>query len=342
MLIMEQSMSIKILYQQGYSKKRIARELDISINTVRKYLTTKTAMGYKKRPLKPLKLDPFRDYIQQRLAQAHPHWIPATVIYREIIARGYTGKIATLRNYMYRLKPLAKQEPVVRFETAPGEQMQVDWAEFRKGTARLAALVATLGYSRMTYVHFVSDEPLPTLLRCHEQAFDYFGGVPHNILYDNMKTVISQRDAYGEGQHRLHAGFWDFSKHYGFIPTVCRPYRAQTKGKVERFIRYLRDSFYHPLVAELRAQESQLSVELANTHVVSWLNSVANQRIHGTTGESPHQRFPHEQLCLQALPAAYRGSTPQRVLSVHPLPDNQAPLQHDLCLYDALIPQGVQ
>ena len=115
--------------------------------------------------------------------------------------------------------------------------------EFRKGQNTLSAFVATLGYSRASYVEFVTNEKLVTLIECHKRAFDYFGGVPEEVLYDNMKTVILDRDTYGPGIHRFNKGMLDFAKHYGFCLKVCRPYRAKTKGKVERFNRYLRESF---------------------------------------------------------------------------------------------------
>ncbi len=206
-------MRIQILHQQGYSKKHIARELGVSINTVRKYIASNTTPSYSKRAAKPKKLDPYRDYIKQRLTDAHPHRVPASVLFREIQAQGYGGSDRLLRSYLHELMPSNQAQPVERFETAPGQQMQVDWAEFCRGKARLAAFVATLGYSRASYVEFVTDEKLATLLQCHEHAFHYLGGVSKDILYDNMKTVIVARDYYGEGQHRFQSGFWDFAKH---------------------------------------------------------------------------------------------------------------------------------
>lgn len=339
----EESMMIQIMYKQGYSKKRIARELGISINTVRKYIKDDTLPRYTSRPPAPMKLDPYRDYIIQRLVTSSPVWIPATVIFREIKAMGYTGGITMLRSFMRQQKPVAEAGEPIRFETNPGKQMQVDWAEFRQGHDRLAAFVATLGYSRASYVEFVTDEKLTTLLSCHEHAFDYFGGIAHEILYDNMKTVITERNYYGEGQHRLQSGFWDFSKHYGFIPRICRPYRAQTKGKVERFIHYLRHSFYNPLSAELKSYYMKPDINVANQRVLVWLNSVANKRIHGTTQAVPFDRLAEEQPSLQPLIAPYTGVTPclepkpaQCAFKAH-VSSTEAPLQHELATYDEFL-----
>jgi transposase len=139
------------------------------------------------------------------------------------------------------IRPRPKDEPLIRFETAPGEQMQVDFVVFRRGGQRLFAFVATLGYSRMSFVRFVEDESWPTLRACLEAAFGYFGGVPREVLFDNMKTVVLERNAYGRGRHRLHPGLLALSRDLGFAVRLCRPYRAKTKGKVERFNRYLRD-----------------------------------------------------------------------------------------------------
>ncbi|HAU1513305.1 TPA: IS21-like element ISLpn12 family transposase [Legionella pneumophila] len=332
---------IHILYKQGYSKKAIARKLGMSINTVRKYLKSGSEPYYKRRDKKPLKLDPYKAYIQKRLKDATPHWVPATVIYREIKLFGYDGCSTQLRAYMHTLRS-KKEDVIVRFETEPGQQMQVDWAQFRRGKDRLSAFIATMGYSRASYVEFVSDETLETLIACHKNAFEYFGGVPYTILYDNMKTVIIERNGYGLSQHRFQAGFWDFAKHTGFRPKVCQPYRAQTKGKVERFIHYLKYSFYFPLVGQLKALGLSLDKETANMHVLKWLNEIANQRVHATTGAIPFERLLDEQAKLQPLSSTYSGKLFSHLENkeVHyfafQLLDNTA-MQHELSIYQKLL-----
>jgi transposase len=157
--------------------------------------------------------------------------IPATVLYCEIAARGYEGGMSQLRAFMRTLRPAPPADPVVRFETAMGEQLQVDWVEFRKGSAPLHAFCATLGFSRASYVEFVSNMKVETLIACHERAFAAFGGVTRRVLYDNMKTGVLERDAYGEGEHRFHAGFLDYARHSGFVLKLCQPYRAQDQGQ---------------------------------------------------------------------------------------------------------------
>ena len=223
-----------------------------------------------------------------------------------------------LRDFLQKLYSTQEKKPVVRFETDPGEQMQVDWVEFRKGKEALNAFVAVLGYSRMTYLELTTDMQENTLLQCHQNAFDFFGGVPKNALYDNMKTVVINRDAYGKGNHRFQKTFLDFSKHYGFIPKLCRPYRPQTKGKVERFIRYFKSSCYYPIAT--KGQE--LSLTDWNFEAKKWLNDIANQRFLRKQQAQPKELFQNEMQHLQALPPDYPGirvNIPRTVVKQHSL-----------------------
>lgn len=170
------------------------------------------------------------------------------------------------------------------------------------------------------------------MIEAHERFFDALGGVPHTILYDNMKTVLIDRDAYGPGQHRFNEGFRDFPKHHGFGPRMCAPYRAKTKGKVERFNRYLKESFVWPLESRLRGQGLILDAATANAHVGTWLREVANPRIHVETKERPVDRFAIEK--AELLP---RGLTWTAIVPTVPmiLDDIHVP-QHDLSHYDAI------
>jgi len=336
MLRLEGYVEIEVLRRQGKSIRAISAELGIARNTVRKYLRRKGPPKMKARPERPSKLDPYRQYIQERIAQAHPQWIPASGIEREIGERGYRGRGSILRAYVASLRPAAAPDPVVRFETAPGEQLQVDWGEFRSGRDPLSAFVATLGYSRSSYVEFVTDKSLATLKRCHVNAFEWFEGVPHRVLYDNMKTVILARHTYGPGLHRFQPGFLDFARHYGFLPQVCQPYRAKTKGKVERFIGFLRHSFYVPLAATLRAAGLGVDAQTANIEVKRWLRTIANERRHGTTGQIPRERWEEERAHLMKLAPQY----PELLISSKPqdpLWRTVPPLQHPLSVYEALV-----
>jgi len=338
MLKEEGVVEIMILKRQGYSIRGIARELGVSRNTVRTYLRTGKSPAYSPRFERPSILDLYKSYIQSRIEAANPDWIPATVMHREITEQGYSGSERTVRSYLATLKPAVRLDPLVRYETEPGQQMQVDWGVFRRGKSPLSAFVATLGWSRYTYVEFVTNERFETLKACHDNAFAYFQGVPKEVLYDNMKTVILQRNAYGHGEHRFHPGLWDLAKQTGFSPRLCQPYRAKTKGKVERFIRYLRYSFFVPLNSQLKQVGLVLDVETANIEVLKWLRDVANVRQHQTTKEQPYLRWQQELKSLQVY-------QPKPVNLVElPLKSSLTPahfepinLQHALSVYETLL-----
>ena len=333
-------MQIKVLSKQGKSIRTIARILNISRNTVRRYLKAKNKPRYHRVIRRETsKLTPYHAYLRDRVNAASPNWIPATVLCREITALGYSGKIRIVSQFLKNLKPKTAPDPVVRFETAPGEQMQVDWVVFKRGKNSLSAFVATLGYSRASYVEFVASEGLENLLRCHSNAFDYFGGVTREILYDNMKTVVLKRDVYAKHQHRFQPGFMDYAKHHGFMPRLCRPYRAKTKGKVERFNRYLRESFYNPLTSQLKLLGLTIDIELANYKVKKWLRDVANQRVHATLKQQPITRLEQEKPHLQPLPAVYTGHA---VSLINPKVDMLVSLQHPLSVYDQLLKENCQ
>lgn len=153
------------------SLRRIAEEVGCAVNTVRSHLEADTRPRYQRKKLRVTKLSPFMDYLRKRQAAAHPAWIPATVMQREIAAQGYAGGLSQLRAFLRSLKPSLPIDPVVRFETAPGEQMQVDWVEFRKGRNPLYAFCATLGFSRASFVEFVTNMKVETLIACHQHAF---------------------------------------------------------------------------------------------------------------------------------------------------------------------------
>jgi transposase len=196
----EVALEIRVLHRHGKGIREIARDTGSSRNTVRRYLRNESAARYKPRARRAAKLDPFRDYVVARLTAAAPERIPASVLLRELRERGYTGGYTMLKGLVASLKPKGLAPPKVRFETAPGEQMQVDWAVIRRGSNRLSVFVATLGWSRASYVEFVSDERVETLIEAHENAFLAFGGTPREVLYDNMRTVVLQRHGYGRDE----------------------------------------------------------------------------------------------------------------------------------------------
>ena len=234
--------------RRGETVRSIAKQLSCSRNTVRRYLRDNQACRYGPRAARTCKLDAFKAYLIERIEQARPRWIPATVLLREIGERGYGGGISQLKVWLAPMKRI-EPEPVVRFETPAGKQMQVDFTHVRRGRDPLIALVATMGYSRATFVKFTTSEDATTLSAGLCEAFDYFGGVPEHVLFDNTKAVVIQRDAYGAGLHRWNDQMKALAEACGFTPRLCRPYRAKTKGKVERFNSYLKGSFVVPLAA---------------------------------------------------------------------------------------------
>ncbi|CAM5208233.1 transposase for insertion sequence IS100 [Alishewanella longhuensis] len=334
-------MKIQILHQQGLSQRAIAKQLGISRNTVKRYLRAKIDTPvYSAREKGRSLLDPFKSFLHSRIAQAKPVHLSGEVLFRELKELGYTGSLSLLRQYLFQYRGKPTPEPVVRFETEVGKQMQVDWGQMRGGTAPIHAFIAVLGYSRAMMVVFTDNMRYDTLEQCHRLTFDYFQGIPREVWYDNMKTVVVERDAYGEGAHKLNQAFYQFAKGMGFIPKLCHTYRPQTKGKVERMVRYVRDNFFRPLNTKLMALGQILDINTANEQVVLWLDTVAHQRIHDTTKQKPAERLVEERKVLQTLP-------PRLLAVASSLPDNsplpslsrlsQQPLHHDLSVYDQLM-----
>lgn len=341
MLKAEERMEVDVLRRHGASIRELAKATGRSRNTVRRYLRGGEAAATRKpAPRRPEKLDPFKDYIIERLKAAAPDRIPASVLFREVRDRGYDGGETRLKQFVRGLRPAAAAAPIVRFETEPGHQMQADWATVGHGAEKLKVFIATLGWSRAAYVEFCDDERVESLLGAHENAFRSFGGVPLEVLYDNMKTVVIERNTYGRGVHRFHAGFLDFARHAGFLPRLCQPYRAQTKGKVERFIGYLKGSFWVPFVASMRQAGLKPDKHAANAAVARWLREVANARVHATTNAVPAERLAVETARLQPLPAPYAGRSPRRTASP-PVRKAIVGYQHPLSLYEGLMPEAL-
>src|SRR5690606_39225179 len=206
--------------KRGMSISQIANELGRDRKTIRKWLQQSEPAYYQRHVKRPSKLDPFKDYIRRRMEEG---CLNANVIFDEIKAQGYTGRKTILRSFMQPLRPSVLSKATVRFETSPGYQAQVDWGRFRVDwngePKRLYAFVMVLGYSRMMYVEFTEDEKLETLMGCHLRAFEYFGGRPEVVLYDNMKTVVADFDERGHAV--WNERFARFAAHHGFLLQSC-------------------------------------------------------------------------------------------------------------------------
>ncbi|AMY10696.1 Transposase [Luteitalea pratensis] len=181
----------------------------------------------------------------------------------------------------------AGYEAVVRFETPAGRQAQVDFAEFRFPWGKRYALLVVLGYSRLLWCRFCLRQDMRTLTTGLEDAFLAFGGVPQALLFDQMKAVITRDLRLQGGALIRNLEFLRFAHHWGFTPRACRPYRAQTKGKVERPVRYVRDNFVY---GRTFLNDADLAQQCAD-----WLERVANVRRHGTTLEPPRERFERDE-----------------------------------------------
>ncbi|RWP38191.1 IS21 family transposase, partial [Mesorhizobium sp.] len=289
------------LHRQGLSVTAIARRTGRDPKTVRKYIERGLELpAYGPRQAgRPNKIVPFVDYLRERVS-AFPD-LSAVRLTREIRERGYDGAYTAVKRFVAAIRPQEQVRPFeVRFETPAGYQAQIDFARFvteftdAPGVTRIVWLFSlVLGHSRYIFARYVMHQDLQTLLRCHMQAFDAIGGVPIEILYDRMKTAVTGED--NEGHIIYNRSLLALAKHFGFQPRACRPYRAKTKGKVERPFRYIREDFF--LARSFR------NLEDLNEQLRDWLDTVANARLHGTTQRIVSEAFAAEQPELQPLPA---------------------------------------
>ncbi len=293
---------IEELKHTGLSFSQISELTGYDRKTIRKYLLNPEAVPrYGSRPAGPSKLDPHKLYLEDRLKAGV--W-NAQVLLRELRERGYSGGYTILTDWLRPQRQAGYATAVRRFETPPGKQAQVDWGhlgylEVDGGAHRMWGFTITLGYSRRMWAQAALDQQLGTLLRMHEAAFQDWGAIPEEILYDRMKTVWLGTDARGE--IIWHPVFLDFARYWGFKPRLCRPYRAQTKGKIESGVKYVRRNFLCGLLGREPSCMADFNVQLRE-----WVETVANRRVHGTTYEQVLIRWDEDQFAMQSL----RGRRP--------------------------------
>jgi transposase len=288
-------LDILLLERKGLSQRKIARKLGISRNTVKKYIENKDIL------LEPdlgevdrkSMLDPFRGNILAWLDEDMEY--KATWIYDRLLPMGFAGSYEIVKRAVHKIKDERQRIAYMRFETEPGFQAQADFGEFQienaDGTIRKLYLFSMiLGYSRKIYSELIDRCDLPTFLDCHLHAFDYFGGVPEEILYDRMKNVFIGKIA---GKNKFNDTLMGFALHYRFKPVVAPPYAAWVKGKVERPYHFIREGFWRGYGFVCR--------ETANRDLLQWLN-LKDKRVHGTTHEVVSQRFEREQSHLNKVP----------------------------------------
>jgi transposase len=288
---------LKELQRQGMSIQAISELTGWDRKTIRKYVQAAGVVPeYGPRPARPSKLEAFKPYLQERLRAGV--W-NARVLLRELRERNFTGSYTILTDWLRPQRNTTRVVAVRRFETPPGKQAQVDWGhlgylEAAAQAHKIWGFTITLGYSRRLWAQAALDQKLGTLLRMHEAAFREWGAIPEEILYDRMKTVWLGSDERGE--ILWHPVFLDFARYWGFRPRLCRPYRAQTKGKIESGVKYVRRNF----VCGLQGREPSCLMDF-NTELRQWVDTVANQRVHGTTREQVLMRWDMDQFSMRPL-----------------------------------------
>ncbi len=283
-------MEIRNERKKGLSYTEIARKHHIDPRTAKKDAQSDTKPVYTLIAPKPSKLDPYKHLMDMWMEEA-PY--SAVRIHEKLMEQGCDCQYTIVRQYVATRKADLNEKATVRFETMPGLQGQVDWGFFENYKAlengeykKLYCFLMTLGYSRMRYIEFVTDMSTTTLIKCHINAFRYVGGYPQEILYDNMKQVVVKR-MMKQSESELNKQFEDFAGFYGYKPILCRPYRGQTKGNVERTVRYVRENFMVGVTYN--------SLENLNSQAHAWCNKI-NAKVHGTTNERPIARLPVENL----------------------------------------------
>jgi transposase len=286
-------------WRAGTSIRRIARDLGLARNTVSKVLAQvharRDGAGPAPRHRRPCLLDPYESIVAELLAR-YPE-LTAVRLLEELRQRGFRGSYSTIRQRLAELRPRSAPVPVVRFETGPGLQAQMDYSTYdidftSEGRHRVHLFSYVLGYSRRQYLRFVESQDLATTLREHVRAFTHLGGVAATCLYDNMKVVVT---GYENDLPVYNPRFLAFATHYGFRPVACRPKRPQTKGKVERPFFYVETNLLNGRSFE--------TLNHLNETTAWWLAHVADIRELRHAGKTPLQLHQAELPHLIPLPA---------------------------------------
>lgn len=283
------------LHHEGFSTGRIASILALDRKTVSKYLLTPNPS--RATTPRPSRLDPFKDEIRSLLSQA-PH-ASAQVIFQRLLSLGFHGSYTIVKDFVRTLRQ-TQPTPCIRFESPPGEQCQIDWGHFgslsyENWHRKLYCLAVVECHSRMLYLEFSHSQRQETLHRCLLNAFVFFGGTPKELVFDNMATAVTEREG---SIIRYNEAFLSFLRPFKISPRACNVRRPNEKGKVEKgAIHYIRHNFW-PL-------KNFMDLDDVNRQAFQWRDSIANVRLHSTTGQRPCERFKPE--ALNPL--------------VHPLPD---------------------
>lgn len=299
--------AVRSLFERGRSRKSIARELGLDIKTVRKWL--RQSFEPQQRRSRGRSLDRFAAFLRARAVEVG---FNAAVLLREVRERGYAGSYSALARYVapWRAEQRSEELGTVRFETGPGDQAQVDWGTswiwLGEERVRVHLFVMVLGYSRRVFARAYAGEGLDALLDAHERAFEHFGGRTRTLLYDNPRTIVLSKDE-ASGAVTWNATFKDRMDFYGAEVRLCRYYRAQTKGKVESGVKYVK--------CNALAGRRFGDLDALNRWLAEWCHTVADTRVHGTTHERPIERFAREEAAALVAVDARRPSPRERVES---------------------------
>ena len=303
--------AVRTLAEQGVSKKSIARQLDLDVKTVRKWLRRSWAPGTRR--ARGRLLDEWREFLQARAPEVG---FNAVVLTRELGPKGYAGSYSAVVKYVspWRAEWRGDDVPTVRFETGPGEQAQVDWGStaiyLGEVRTRVHLFTMVLGFSRRVFAKAYTSEGLDPLLDGHASAFTHFGGRTESILYDNPRTIVKDKDE-AAGHVVWNPTFKDRMEFYGITPKLCRFYRAQTKGKVESGVKYVKRN-------ALAGRRFRDLAEL-NAYLLDWCVSVADLRVHGTTHEKPAERFARAETLI---PVDQRPPAPRERIVIRRVPSD--------------------
>ena len=299
----ELEQKIITMHAQGWGIRALARNFQMGRNTVRKIIRKNRSereqghdiLAETKPKSRKSKLDPYIPQMK-RLLEQYPN-ITGVRMVEELAQAGFDGGKTIVLDRLRQMRPRPKKEPVIRFETQPGKQGQMDWSYYtidftRTGRQKVLCFSYILGYSRRQYIDFTEDRKFYTLIRRHQEAFAYFRGVPRTCLYDGEKTIILRWEA---GQPVFNPAFTAFITHYHCQPIACRPGRPETKGKVEAPFNYIEKNL-------LNARTFQDLRDLRTTGRW-WLANRSDTHIHDTTGRPPLELFyEQEKAALTPLP----------------------------------------
>ena len=282
----------RYFYAEHWKIGTIAQALNVHPDTVRRAIEVERFQHAE--PLRPSIVDPYLPFVRQVLEQ-HPR-LRATRIYQMIRDRGYSGSVEQLRRTVARLRP-QPHEAFLRLQVFPAEQAQVDWAYFGsvmvgRAKRQLSCFVMTLSWSRALYLEFFFDQTTENFLRGHVRAFQDWSGAPRVILYDNLKSAVLERRG---DQIHFNPRLLELAAHYHFAPRPCQVRAGNQKGRVERAIRYVRDSFWAGRVFTTLAE--------CNRQALVWRDEVAHQRRWpDDSARSVAEAFAEEQPRLLPLP----------------------------------------